>query len=827
MRFRLVCWIALVAAAAPAQETLRVQGPEPATVVLGSNARVDLVVEGRSADPRPPRVPAVDGLDCRVVGPQRQVYTSLTRSGMVEQVTARYQLILTPQREGTFTIPAFAMHTGSREQTVPALQLTAVKELRGAEFGYLDVRVEPRRVYVHEPVRVRVEFGVDKGLRAVQDVASNRTRYVDFEVQAGWLSDMQGTEPLEQPDPTGESVPVVLNRALQRAEYDSAHERGGKVYNSFVFHKAFLPTRPGTLQLDAPLLRYHVQLTQGRVGLFGERVGAQTENYYVYGEPIALEVLPIPEAGRPTPYFGAVGRFALDATLNTDTVKVGGSVKLVLRISGSGNFEFLRVPDLSTLEPMGLHLLGQTEERKSDAVTVTYDLTPLRADVTEVPPVAWNYFDTTPGVEAFAEVATRPLPLHVQPLADGEELLALPEAATKAVTPGVDDIFDLPDLSGAPVPRPRPWPLGAWLAALAPWALVLGFGVVRLLRRRAAADPGRARSRGAARRCLRALDAGAAPLEALCGYLADRLDLPAAAVIGPDLAQRLQQAGLDPGRAVGAQRAVEQGTAARYGGGGGLDPAQVRSLVQELEGVPLRRLGAGPAALLLLVLAGALAAPAPAQADAGYAAYRDGDYATAAAAFERATERQDDRRLWFARGNCYYRLGDLPRAVWAWECARLGLPRDPELAANLRLARRRLELDAEGEGFARALGQLARWFTAPELVWLCGLCMTIAALGLGVFRRHAVPRWIGAIALVPGVLLALELLWLRPARPQHAIAARPLELVAEPRAGLEPVARVAPGVELTLRSQVTGEWVRVDAGERSGYAPGDAVLPIR
>ncbi len=822
MRRRVVvAVVALAASALSAQERLRVQGPEPATVVLGNSARIDLVVEGRSGNPEAPQVPNVPGLTVQVFGPSRQSFSSITPNGVTEQVLTQYQIVLQPQREGSFAIPSFSISTGTRVQTVPAMQITAVKELRGAEFGYLEVKVEPQRVYVHEPIRARVEFGVDKSLRPVTDVARNRARYFDFEVQAAWLSTLEGAEAVPEPDPVGDTAPVVLNRTLQPAEYDSDHERGGKTYNSFVFYKSFLPTRPGKVTLDAPMLRYQVQLREGRRGLFGETIGGQTQNYYVYGQPLAIEVLPIPEAGRPKPYFGAVGRFTIAATLNKDTVKVGSSVKLLLRITGAGNFEFLRVPELSGLEQKGLHMLGQTEERKVDGVTVTYDLTPLQASVREVPPIDWNFFDTTPGVEAFAAVATPPLPLHVLPPDNPESLQPLPETTRKAVTPGVDDIFDLPALDGPPRPRPTGSPRAVWCAMLLPWLTVLGLRLVRTARRRALADPGKARGRQAARTCLRSLADGTEPIVALTGYLADRLDVAAAAVIGPELHERLVAAGLDPDASAVVVAAIEQGTAGRYGGTGGLTQERVRELVQQLESAALQRASApGRAGAIGLAVAIGLLAPwsLRAQERPAVAAYRSGDYAAAADAFAQACERIDDRRLWFARGNCYYRLGDLPRALWAYECARLGMPRDAELLANRALLRRQLQLDGGGEGFLSAIAALRDRFTANELTVSCGVLMALAAFGLGLGGRRAALRWAGWIAMVPALLLSVELAWLRPERPPAAIALKRLELVAEPRAGMRTIAVVQPGVELQLRSGDSGDWVRVEVDGRSGYA---------
>jgi hypothetical protein len=394
------------------------------------------------------------------------------------------------------------------------------------------------------------------------------------------------------------------------------------------------------------------------------------------------------------------------------------------------------------------------------------------------------------------------------------------------VTPGVDDVFDLPSLAaGAPVARSLPARGAAWVAAIGPWVLA-GFAAALLaFVRRRAADPAGQRARGAARACERTLAAGGDPGAALAQYLADRLGVPAAAVIGPDLPARLAAARLPPDLAAEFAAAIESSTAARYGGGGGLDAAAVRSLVRKLEAVTIVR-GATPVlpllGLSLLVLsAGGMPRVAPAQTPvaAAVAAYRAGDYAAAERDFARALELQDDRRLWRARGNCYYRLGDLPRALWAFECARLGLTRDPELLANLRLVRQKLEVAEDAEPFLQTLASLRERCTHGELTALCGACMLVAAALLVFGRRRTGLRALGCLAFVPGVLLAVELLWLGPARPPTGVALAKLSLYAEPRAGLEAIATVKPGVVLPITGGGEGEWLRVVAGDRTGYVP--------
>ncbi len=810
------------ATGAVAQEKLSVRGPDPATVRLGDASRVELVVEGRSSAPRTPQLPTVDGLVLECSPPSRQSFSYFDGRTMVEQFSVRFTIGIRPQREGVFTIPPIAVWTGTMEQRTTELRLEAVKDLRGEEFGYLLVEPSATRVYVHEPIRMKVEFGVDAGLRPVLDRASNGARYVDFEVQAPWLTDLEGAVVLTEPEPQGNRVQLVLNRTLQAGTYQQQHQREGRQWQRFTFERAFLPTRPGRLELAAPLLRYNVLVREGR----------QSENFYVYGKPLAVEVLPIPVEGRPDPYYGAVGRFTVDAQVDRDTVKVGGTVRVTLAIRGTGNLEFLRVPALDDLA--GFHKLGQAESRKPGEVVVDYDLTPLVPEITEVPAIAWNWFDTTPGVEAFVQARTKAIPLHVQPLPPGTSLAPLP-AAAKATVPGVDDIHDVRELDG---PVRLPSPAGGLLALLAvalPWLLALSFPLQGHLRRRREATSGLRRARAAAGQFQKRLAQGADPAEALADYLADRLGTTRAAVIGPDLVQRLTAAGLADAVARDAAAALERGMAARYGGGTVLGRDEAFAIVARVES-PARTAGSALVLLALLaVLCGAdtLRAQQVAQApvEAAMDAWRRGDYTAAREGFEAAiaTNTLPDRVLFLNLGNCHYRLGDLPRARWAWECARLAMPRDPELLANLALVERQLPPQQDGaEPFLDAVRGLRDSLTGWELLALCALCNLVAALGLVACWRRSAFRAAGAIALLPALVLAAELLVLAPQRPARAIVVATAALRAEPREAKElPVlATLAPGADVEWLG-AAGEWARVRSSGRTGYVPAQSVQPVR
>ncbi len=813
----LLCTLLLLLPATAQEPAIRLKGPTPGVVRLGETSLLEVVIEGDVVSERPV-VSEIDGLAHEVLGPSRQEQSVFDGRHLQRSVLTTWTIALRPRREGRFTIPPLTIRAGGKVEITRTVAFECLKDPRGQELGFLVITPARKRVYVHEPIRLQIDYGIDATLAPVQGRANNGTPYFDIEIQAPWLDEPDGAVLLAtRRDPQGEWRTLVANNHLQEARYETGHQRGARTFHRFWLEKAFLPTRIGTWQLAAPMLRFQVRSGENLRDRFGFFEPTRGENFYVYGQPTEVEVLPIPEQGRPTPYSGAVGRFSLAAGVAQTRVKVGASVRLTLTVRGQGNTEFLKLPELDNLP--GLHLLGKTEQRAEEEVKATYDLRLTSAATQAIPPITWNFFDTTPGVERFASVSTEPIALEVVPLGPGEGLAPLPGTASRPVVPGKDDIFDIRSAVGGPGPvLAAPWPRALLLGlVLLPWVAALGLLFATARWRRARADVAGRRARAALGRCEEALRRGDAHA-ALVGYLADRLDVEPAAVLDPELGARLTARGCDAGLAHAAQTAVERGVAARYGGGGGVDVAGVRALVTQLE-----RAAKWCARLLVLAVFTGTALP-QAVPDPGVAAYRRGDYAQAEALFAQACAAPGaDRRRHYDLGNACYRQGKLAAALLAYERARLALPRDPELLANLALVRSQLGLPgAEGESFGATLTSLRERLHPSELVWLTVAAQALAA-GLLVFGwRRRLLRGCGLVAAALALGLALEVLVFAPARPPRGVVLVPeAALVAEPRAGREALATLRAGVTVEVLG-FAERWGRVRVGEREGYLPADA-----
>lgn len=155
--------------------------------------------------------------------------------------------------------------------------------------------------------------------------------------------------------------------------------------------------------------------------------------------------------------------------------------------------------------------------------------------------------------------------------------------------------------------------------------------------------------------------------------------------------------------------------------------------------------------------------------------YEAGDYAEAATIYEEIIAREGiSTAVLFNLGNTYQRLGKYGPAILAYERARLLSPRDPDLLANLALARNASTTFNEVDHHPRldaALNFLSRnewsWLVAGAALYLGGV-----AVWAGAFRpSRGVRQWMIASSGVAGlcVILGASALYLRRAEAARGV----------------------------------------------------------
>ena len=134
----------------------------------------------------------------------------------------------------------------------------------------------------------------------------------------------------------------------------------------------------------------------------------------------SIEIKPLPTAGRPATFSGAVGDFTLATSAQPTKARTGDPVSLKVEIKGLGNFDRIEQPALTNTE--GWRTYQPSEETQalddlglSAVKTFNFPLVAAKT-VAALPTVEFSYFD--PNAEKYVTLKSSPINIEIE----GEQL---------------------------------------------------------------------------------------------------------------------------------------------------------------------------------------------------------------------------------------------------------------------------------------------------------------------------------------------------------------------------------------------------------------------
>ena len=795
-------------------------------ISLGDSASLSMSFENCSP-PSQPQLPAIANIEVTGTGSQQSfslVGAQVTRSTV-------YTYDLRPVKEGNYTIPAMRIAVSGATLVSHALSLTVRGGGAQAPSGMPEVafvRLVPSTnvIYLGQVVSVEIQCYCQDNVGNIQMPQVNGDSFI--------MGNIPGTG--------GQHPPKV--------------RMGNTVYNLFSFHVSITPTKTGRLTLGPAT--WSMAVYTGQRTIFG---WTDSHPATFTSDTPTIDVRPVPSAGEPPTFSGAVGDFTLAQYEAAPTaVGVGDPVTLKIRIAGRGAFDTVM---LSTNNEPGwreFKIYPPTSKFDStDPLQIEGSkyfeqvVTPENAEVKEIPPFVFSFFD--PAQNVFRTLAHPAIPLQVHPTAATPQPTILSTGAPPpdAQPQGEDIVHIKPMLgtvegAGPPlIERPAFW---IW-QAIAP-ALWMGALLRRKQKEKLANNPRLRRQRQVTRLVQEGLgdlarqaasnDAEkfyATVLRLLQEQLGERLDLPAPAITEAVLEdvkglRPETQSGLrDLFHACKQYRYTPEHTTQEMNS---LIP-KVKTALQDLQAMPAVKSrgtllqGVG----LVLLLLSAMAARADSVTDSfgqGNKLYEEGKYPQAAAAYEKlAQSGVVSSALYFNLGNAWLKSAHLGRAIYAYRKAEDIGPRDPDIRANLQIARNQAGANAalRGSLWTRWAGRLSldEWTKAASgAVTL--FFLVLAAREMVPTLRQSGGGWLIAL----GVLSLWMAAGLALSANQHLL--EKTSVVVTPEA----VVRVGPldeaqsaftvhdGAELLVLGR-DGDWLQVsDAFKRIGWVAQKEVREI-
>jgi hypothetical protein len=532
---------------------------EQQAVYVNEPFRVDVRVENFEQC-EPPALPEIPGCVVRVLRGGADSSQVLIINGRMQQTRTRtYQYELTPTKPGELVIPAVSVNVdGKTLETKPRRLI--VRHSNVDELLWAEITCDDTKLYVGEQARFTLTIGV-KPAEAGRYTLSER--------------EMRGRFEGSNFGPFPADVNIGQTR---RTMPDGSRQ----LYYTYEMSTDYIADRPGTLTFDDVVVGMDYPTRFERDMFLDLRV-VGSRRLRVRPKVPPIDVLPLPAEGRPANFNGAVGRYHVSVTAEPISVRVGDPIELTIDISGDGPLETLPAPDLTAQTQLTESFRVPGEALAGDLVGGRRRFKQLirakHADVTEIPPIDYPYFD--PQREQYVAATSEPIPLTVT-AAELLEVADLTEITTPPAERPTTGLEPLRGLRGnetseqALLARVQPIGVAHILAAAgAPAAAFLAFwgcsAIVQARRR----DPARRRRQAALRHARQRLNqARALPprdlareIEAtLAAYLADRVNEPAARFIGQGALDFLQQRGAKPELRDRCSKVIERCELASYGG---------------------------------------------------------------------------------------------------------------------------------------------------------------------------------------------------------------------------------------------------------------------
>lgn len=470
---------------------------------------------------------------------------------------------------------------------------------------------------------------------------------------------------------------------------------------------ALFPQKTGLLEIQPMIIQISVRID-------GQR-GVHRSN--IKSPVLKLNVKPLPEAGKPENFSGAIGTYDVRVTTGSNSmISLNEAYTIGITIYGAGDLKQIQAPELGLnaenfdlYEPKISEKVYESKGKISGTKTFEYVFLPKQTGRFEVAP-SFSYFDTQ-------------LSEYVTKIPDTIAFRVVRGAAGAAATfDAIDEENQLKNQDILPIKTTTNlYTRGRGFFGSFPfWAMlvlpVLLFGGVvgyrQMLIKRGQIDPNLLRQQGAGKVAQERLATAKTHLDAnrsrdfydeisqaLWGYVGDKLEIPLSELTKENVREKLsahQVETTDTERFVALLNTCEMALFAGMDNAADMNKTydEAASVITNIERETRderqeTRDGKQTVATILLLFFGSFLMAQP-SFEAANQAYEKGNYNFAIEQYEGVLSTgQHAAELYYNLGNAYFKTGNLGKAILNYERTRSLAPRDAQARDNLAIAQAR------------------------------------------------------------------------------------------------------------------------------------------
>jgi len=344
--------------------------------------------------------PNFEACGFRVVGGPSQSISQSWINGR-SSFQKSYTYILLPLKKGSLVIRQAVIEINGQQYKTLPIKINvndAVQQpndpnepatVRADNNLYLVADISKTNPYVNEPITVvyKLYFSYNIGITNWKEL--NKPKYNDF-----WSQNID----IKQ---------LVPEEGMFK----------GERYRYVVLRKTVLyPQKAGKLEIEPLSLDIDCQVPRGRPNFFGQVQIVEDSKRVSAGSKV-IAVKPLPEAGKPKDFSGAVGKFNFKVTPSRTGLKFGESLNLNVSVTGTGNLKLFSLPKPEVPSTLEMYDPEHSENVTTPLTGMTgsiadkYTIIPQSKGNFPIKPMHFTYFDLSSGT--YKTIASPEIMLNV------------------------------------------------------------------------------------------------------------------------------------------------------------------------------------------------------------------------------------------------------------------------------------------------------------------------------------------------------------------------------------------------------------------------------
>ncbi|HEY0046650.1 MAG TPA: BatD family protein [Flavobacterium sp.] len=364
------------------------------TLGLNERLRVDFAMNADGDNFTPP---SFEGFKV-IAGPSQQVSQSWVNGRSSFQKIYSYYLL--PTQRGTLTIRQASIEINGQIYKTTPLKITVTAaieqprdpndpQISANDALHLVADVSNTSPYINQPITVvyKLYFSYNIGITNWREL--DKPKYNDF-----WSQNID-----------------IKQLQVEEGTYN------GERYRFVVLKKTVLyPQKAGQLEIEPLSLDIDVQLPSNRRTMFGQVVVVEDHKRVSAGAR-KINVKPLPEAGKPEGFTGAVGNFDFKVIPSKTNLHNGESLELRVVVSGKGNLKLFTLPKpvvppaLEMYDPVHKENVSTPLSGMTGSITDSYTIIPQFQGKYPLKPLSFSYFD--PSTKRYKTITSDEIILNV------------------------------------------------------------------------------------------------------------------------------------------------------------------------------------------------------------------------------------------------------------------------------------------------------------------------------------------------------------------------------------------------------------------------------